>query len=94
MNAQTGETVLITSATIGQFGRYLLSAGKNHFISDQRVAVGGPGEAINAGELLLSSLGSCSLGLIQRPDLKSRSGVTRPIRPSTNGFASRCACPA
>jgi len=66
MNAQTGETVSITSATIGQFGRYLLSARTNHFVSDQRVAVGGPGEAINAGELLLSSLGSCSLGLIQK----------------------------
>jgi uncharacterized OsmC-like protein len=40
--------------------------GKNHFISDQRAAAGGPGEAITAGELLLSSLGSCSLGLIQK----------------------------
>jgi uncharacterized OsmC-like protein len=66
MNAQVGETVSITSATIGLFGRYLLSGGKNHFISDQRAAAGGPGEAITAGELLLSSLGSCSLGLIQK----------------------------
>ncbi|WOH52676.1 OsmC family protein [Bradyrhizobium sp. sBnM-33] len=66
MNAQTAETVSITSATMGQFGRYLPSARTNHFISDQRVAVGGPGEAITAGELLLSSLGSCSLGLIQK----------------------------
>ena len=66
MNAQVGETVSITSATIGLFGRYLLSAGKNHFVSDQRAAAGGPGEAITAGELLLSSLGSCALGLIQK----------------------------
>ncbi|EIG57806.1 OsmC family protein [Bradyrhizobium sp. WSM1253] len=66
MSSQTAETVSITSATLGHFGRYLLSARTNHFISDQRVAVGGPGEAINAGELLLSSLGSCSLGLIQK----------------------------
>lgn len=66
MNAQTAETVSITTATIGQFGRYLVSARTNHFVSDQRVAVGGPGEAINAGELLLSSLGSCSLGLMQK----------------------------
>ncbi|MBV8924984.1 MAG: OsmC family protein [Bradyrhizobium sp.] len=66
MNAQVDETVSITSATIGLFGRYLLSAGKNHFISDQRVGAGGPGEAVTAGELLLSSLGSCSLGLIQK----------------------------
>jgi uncharacterized OsmC-like protein len=66
MNTQVGEMVSITSATIGLFGRYLLSAGKNHFVSDQRAAAGGPGEAISAGELLLSSLGSCSLGLIQK----------------------------
>ncbi|NEV02287.1 OsmC family protein [Bradyrhizobium uaiense] len=66
MSAQIGETVTITSSTIGLFGRYLLSAGRNHFVSDQRAAAGGPGEAITAGELLLSSLGSCSLGLIQK----------------------------
>src|SRR4051812_8419724 len=66
MSAQIGETVSVTSATIGLFGRYLLSAGSNHFVSDQRAAAGGPGEAITAGELLLSSLGSCSLGLIQK----------------------------
>ena len=66
MNPPVGETVTITSATIGLFGRYLLSAGKNHIISDQRAGAGGPGEAITAGELLLSSLGSCSLGLIQK----------------------------
>ncbi|BAL74299.1 OsmC family protein [Bradyrhizobium cosmicum] len=66
MNASVGETVTITSSAIGLFGRYLISAGKNHFVSDQRAAAGGPGEAITAGELLLSSLGSCSLGLIQK----------------------------
>jgi uncharacterized OsmC-like protein len=66
MSAQIGETISITSATIGLFGRYLLNAGRNHFVSDQRAAAGGPGEAITAGELLLSSLGSCSLGLIQK----------------------------
>jgi uncharacterized OsmC-like protein len=66
MTAQSAETVTIVSRTIGQFGRYLVSAGTNHFVSDQRVAVGGPGEAVTAGELLLSSLGSCSLGLIQK----------------------------
>ncbi|WP_050422393.1 OsmC family protein [Bradyrhizobium tropiciagri] len=66
MGIQAGETVFITSATTGLFGRYLVSAGTNHFVSDQRAAAGGPGEAITAGELLLSSLGSCSLGLIQK----------------------------
>jgi uncharacterized OsmC-like protein len=66
MSAQIDEKVSITSATIGLFGRYLISAGRNHFVSDQRAAAGGPGEAVTAGELLLSSLGSCSLGLIQK----------------------------
>jgi hypothetical protein len=77
MNAKADEKVSITSATIGQFGRYLLSAGTNHFISDQRVAVGGPGEAITAGELLLSSLGSCSLGLIQKTAKEFRNRSAR-----------------
>ncbi|WP_375779457.1 OsmC family protein [Bradyrhizobium sp. ma5] len=66
MSAQIGDTVSITSATIGLFGRYLLSAGSNHFVSDQRAAAGGPAEAITAGELLLSSLGSCALDLIRK----------------------------
>ncbi len=66
MSAQIGETVSITSATIGLFGRYLLSACRNHFVSDQRAAAGGVGEAIAAGELLLSFLGSCSPGLIHK----------------------------
>jgi uncharacterized OsmC-like protein len=71
-----GETVAITSSTIGLFGRYLLGAGKNHFVSDQRAAAGGPGEAITAGELLLSSLGSCSLGLIQKAAVEQNIPLT------------------
>jgi uncharacterized OsmC-like protein len=60
------EIVSISTTTIGQFGRFLVHAGKNHFVSDQRAGAGGPGEAVTAGELLLASLGTCSLGLIQK----------------------------
>jgi uncharacterized OsmC-like protein len=61
-----GETVSIQAAATALRGRFLLSAGRNHFVSDSRASSGGPGEAINAGELLLSSLGSCGLALIQK----------------------------
>ncbi|HVV11472.1 OsmC family protein [Amycolatopsis sp.] len=39
-------------------GRFLLSAGTNHFVSDARV---GPGEAPTAGELFVSAAVSCAL---------------------------------
>jgi len=71
MTTQASDITSIIASTLGRFGRYLVSAGKNHFVSDQRVAVGGPGEAVTAGELLLASLGSCSLGLIEKTALES-----------------------
>lgn len=46
------------------FGRVVLSARSNHFVSDGRVSHGAPGEAVSAGELLLASLVSCGLGLV------------------------------
>jgi uncharacterized OsmC-like protein len=46
------------------FGRVILSARHNHFVSDGRTSNGAPGEAIFAGELLLASLVSCGLGLV------------------------------
>lgn len=46
------------------FGRTILSARRNHFVSDGRVSQGAPGEAVSAGELLLASLVSCGLGLV------------------------------
>lgn len=67
----TGEITAVSVETIGRFGRYLVGAGRNHFVSDQRVAAGGPGEAVTAGELLLASLGSCSLGLIEKTALEA-----------------------
>jgi uncharacterized OsmC-like protein len=46
------------------YGRSIVSARHNHFVSDGRVSQGAPGEAVSAGELLLASLVSCGLGLI------------------------------
>lgn len=48
------------------FGRVVLSARHNHFISDGRTSHGAPGEAVFAGELLLASLVSCGLGLVHQ----------------------------
>lgn len=58
-------TVTVHAATTDIGGRFLLSAGSRHFVSDARAASGGPGEAVTAGELLLSSLASCALAVIQ-----------------------------
>lgn len=60
-----GEIVSIQTHATGVTGRFVVSAGHNHFISDSRPAAGGPGEAVQAGQLLLASLTSCGLGLIQ-----------------------------
>lgn len=48
------------------FGRVILSARHNHFVSDGRVSQGAPGEGVFAGELLLASLVSCGLGLVHQ----------------------------
>ena len=72
----TDEISTISTSTIGLFGRFLVSARTNHFVSDQRAAAGGPGEAATAGELLLASLGSCSLGLIQKTAVDNGIGLT------------------
>ena len=63
--AAAGEIVTITAQATGLTGRYVVSAGQNHFVSDARPNAGGPGEAVQAGQLLLSSLASCGLGLVQ-----------------------------
>ncbi|GAA5060537.1 OsmC family protein [Nocardia callitridis] len=43
-------------------GRFLLSARTNHLVTDSRF---GPGESIQAGELLLAALTSCAMANIQ-----------------------------
>lgn len=62
----SAEVVTVTAVTTAQYGRILVSARDQHFVSDARAATGGPGEAVQAGELLLSALASCALALIQR----------------------------
>jgi uncharacterized OsmC-like protein len=57
--------VRVSGRSTGTAGRYLVSAGSRHFVSDARAATGGPGEAVSAGDLLLSSLASCALAVIQ-----------------------------
>jgi uncharacterized OsmC-like protein len=61
----TADITKVFAETTRTHGRLLVSANGRHFVSDTRPAVGGPGEAIQAGELLLSALASCGLGLIQ-----------------------------
>ena len=56
------DAVSITGRTTDTEGRFLVTARTNHFVSDART---GPAEAVQAGELLLSSLASCALGNIQ-----------------------------
>ncbi|MDW5443666.1 OsmC family protein [Polaromonas sp. SM01] len=63
--AAEGEIVAIQTHATDVTGRFVVSAGRNHFVSDSRPAAGGPGEAVQAGQLLLASLTSCGLGLIQ-----------------------------
>jgi len=57
-----GDVVTITGRTTDVQGRFMVSARTNHFITDSR---GGPGEAVQAGELMLSALASCALGNIE-----------------------------
>jgi uncharacterized OsmC-like protein len=61
-----GDSVTAVGAvTTASHGRFIVSANGKHFVSDTRASIGGPGEAIQAGELLLAALASCGLGLIQ-----------------------------
>jgi len=61
-----GEVVTVAARALDTFGRFLVSARQNHFVSDARASAGGPGDAVQAGELLLAALASCGLGLVQK----------------------------
>lgn len=63
----------ITGRTTDIPGRFLVTARTNHFVSDSRT---GPAEAVQAGELLLSALASCSLGNIQLHAAERGFGLT------------------
>jgi len=62
--AADGEIVTVSARPTRTRGRFVVSAGRNHLVSDTRASIGGPGEAITAGDLLLSALASCALALI------------------------------
>ncbi|WP_077000347.1 OsmC family protein [Variovorax sp. KK3] len=64
-----GEVVSITARALDTPGRFLVDARHNHFVSDAKASAGGPGESVQAGELLLSSLASCGLALVQKEAL-------------------------
>jgi uncharacterized OsmC-like protein len=63
--AAGGDVTAVGAVTTGVHGRFIVNANGKHFVSDVRASIGGPGEAVQAGELLLSALASCGLGLIQ-----------------------------
>ncbi|WP_448330900.1 OsmC family protein [Streptomyces sp. DSM 41534] len=63
----------ISGRSTDTLGRFLVTARGNHFVSDART---GPGEAVQAGELLLASLASCSLSNIQLHAQERASGLT------------------
>jgi uncharacterized OsmC-like protein len=65
-SSAAGEVVAIQAGATATFGRFLIGARQQHFVSDTKEAAGGPGDAIRAGELLLSALASCGLGLVQK----------------------------
>jgi uncharacterized OsmC-like protein len=60
-----GDITTVSAVTTRVDGRFIVNADGKHFVSDTRASIGGPGEAVQAGELLLSALASCGLGLIQ-----------------------------
>ena len=47
-------------------GRFTASNSRFSFVTDSKASNGGPGVAVNAAELLLSSLGSCGLALVYK----------------------------
>ena len=63
--AAGGDVTKVDAVTTKVNGRFIVNANGKHFVSDTRASIGGPGEAVQAGELLLSALASCGLGLIQ-----------------------------
>ncbi|NKS64264.1 OsmC family peroxiredoxin [Rhodococcus hoagii] len=65
---------VVTGHTIaGRPGRFVLDARANHLVSDSRL---GPGESIQAGELLLSALASCAMANFEANAAAEGLGVT------------------
>ena len=69
---------VVTGHTIaGRPGRYVLDARANHLVSDSRL---GPGESIQAGELLLSALASCAMANFEANAAAEGLGTIDPTR--------------
>jgi uncharacterized OsmC-like protein len=59
-------TLTVSSASTGIKGRCVTSARTNHFVVDDVDYVGGPNEAITAGEAFFSGLTACAVLMLQR----------------------------
>jgi len=59
-------TLTVSSASTGIKGRCVTSARANHFVVDDVDYVGGPNEAITAGEAFFSGLTACAVLMLQR----------------------------
>ena len=61
VEAQDLATVSAKASMTAEPGRTVVSARNHHFIIDAPPPLGGPNEAINPIEILMSALGSCSV---------------------------------
>ena len=61
MEAQKLATLKVQAQLSDSQGRSVVNARNHHFIIDSPPPLGGPNEAINPIEILLSSLGSCGV---------------------------------
>lgn len=66
MNAQKLATLKVSASSTDIEGRSTVSARNHHFVIDAPPPLGGPNEAINPIEILLSSLGSCGVLVAER----------------------------
>ena len=59
-----GSDPAVSATTTDTAGRFMLTARQVHVVTDASVARGGPGEALQAAELLLASLATCGLAMV------------------------------
>ena len=59
-------TLAVRSYSTGTNGRSITSARANHFVVDDPDYVGGPNEAITAGEAFFSGLTACAVLMVER----------------------------
>ena len=59
-------TLTVRSCSTGTKGRSITSVRTNHFVVDDSDYVGGPNEAITAGEAFFSGLTACAVLMVER----------------------------